>query len=713
VEEKKFSFIDELAHYIFTDKYARHDWVKKRRETWLEAIDRVEGMHLKKYSYLSKEDLNKVKWAFDKVRNKYGIPSMRSVQFGGKAVEVNNERIFNCCVRHIDSLRSFSEVFHLLLSGCGVGAGLSDKFLGRLPNLISPTDKTGMVLNYAIADTIEGWSDSIEVLLSSYFCNTPYSGRKIVFDYSRIRKKGTPLKTSGGRAPSYTSLKRCHQKVKQLLDFIIEEKHQFRMKTINAYDILMHISNAVLSGGIRRSAMCIVFMPEDEDMINAKINFDVIKKGRFEHNEKTDKYEGYVVVNDSVYAGKTKIEVELSKFDYDQLKETSKISWIHIHPQRARSNNSILLLRNKVTLKELQSIIERTRLYGEPAFVFADDEDTLFNPCFEISFIPITAERVCGTQFCNLSSINGAKVRTLKDFLEAVEAVTIIGTLQAGYTHFDYLTPTAKQLTEEESLLGVSITGFFNNAEILLNKDNLAKGAKFAVKVNKEWAKKLGINPASRVTCVKPEGTGSLALGDGDDLPSAGAHGHHDRRFFRLVMANKSDPVYKHFKKHNSHACEESVWSDNKTDDVIYFPIEVKPEAKIKSDLTALSHLDIIKMIQENWVMNGISDTNKKNISHNVSCTVEVDKGEWDKVTKYLFDNRNYFSAVSLLAKSGDRDYEQAPFQRIDGEDREAKWKELVEKWVPVDYTSLVEEEDETALMAEASCAGANCEINI
>lgn len=701
-------YTQELSDFIVTSKYARFDEQKKRREVWSESVDRLLSMHLNKFSYLTNDEKLEIIEAFDAVKSKEVVPSMRSLQFGGKAVEAHNARIFNCCVRHVDSLRSFSEIFYLLLCGCGVGIGLKDKFLKRLPNLVNSEDKTGTVLTYVVEDTIEGWSDSIEALLSCYFKNTAWTGRKIVFDYSKIRKKGAILKTGGGKAPGYKGLKNAHIKIKALLDFIIEEMEQNSLNSVNAYDILMHLSDAVLSGGIRRSACSVIFMKDDEGLLNSKTFFKVVKKGKFELNDKTDKYEGYVVLDDPFYKN-IKIDVEISnKFgDYDKLLNENIISWFYAYPHRARSNNSILLLRNQVTKEEFIEIFERTKQFGEPGFVFADDEDTLFNPCFEISFIPVF-EGVCGVQFCNLSSLNGAKITTREQFFKAAKYATIIGTLQASYTEFPYLSKTAKWLTEEEALLGVSITGLLDNPDILLDENLQLEVSSYMKEINELWAKKIYINPAARIACVKPEGTSSLVL-----QSASGIHPHHGRKYFRRVQCNKIDPVYMHFKKYNPHMCEESIWSANKTDDVISFPIEIPDNAIIKSDLDAKQHLEIIKLTQKNWVKNGKTKYNKKNIDHNVSCTVIVDKDEWSEVIDYLFDNKEYFAAVSFIAKSGDKDFIQAPLENVVTKEDQEKWDNIITNFVKVDYTLLKESNDQTALQAELVCAGGQCEMPI
>jgi ribonucleoside-diphosphate reductase alpha chain len=606
----------------------------------------------------------------------------------------------NCATRHIDSIRAFAESFYLLLCGCGLGIGLSNRFLGRLPDLVDADDKTGIVVVYAITDSIEGWADSVEALLMSYFKNTAYTGRKIVFDYSKIRKKGSALKTGGGKAPGYKGLKQAHQNIKKLLDYIIEECGQHRMKTIDAYDILMHCADAVLSGGIRRSATSVVFELSDEDMMNAKTYFKVDKIRRFSKDEETGNYYGQVIIKKRVY------DVDISEFEYKELKEQGKIGWWKIEPQRRRSNNSVLLLRDKVTEEEFHAIVEKTKQFGEPGFVFANHVSQLFNPCFEIGFIPVTKDGVCGVQFCNLTTQNGGKIDTEEKFRDATKAATIIGTLQAAYTRFPYLSNAARQLTEEEALLGLSITGTMDNPKILLDPVLQQKMAKYAIEENKRWAEKIGINQAARITCVKPEGTSSLVL-----KTASGIHPHHARRYFRRIQCNRLDNVYRFAKKINPHATEESIHSATKTDDVITFPLTVPDTSLIKADLDALKHLDMILSTQKNWVLPGTTEANKKPIEHNVSCTVLVKDDEWKSVMDFLYSNRQFFAAVSLLPVMGDKIYKQAPLEAVSTPEDEEKWKKLVEGWKHIDFTEFLEDDDETQLTAESACSGGACEI--
>lgn len=643
--------LEALSDFTYTAKYARFNETRQRRETWNETVARVERMHLKRYAALSEEDKTKIKWAFDLVREKKVLPSMRSMQFGGKAIEVNNTRLYNCAALHIHNPRSFAEFMFLSLCGTGVGVGLRKKFIDRLPDLVNASDKTGTLLPYVILDSIEGWADSIEILLLSFFRGTPISGRKVEFDYSRIRPEGSPLKTSGGLAPGPWSLKAAHKKIKALLDRIVEEKKQTRLKPIDVYDILMHCADAVISGGIRRSATIALFEPSDTDMMTAKTG-----------------------------------------------------NWREENPQRGRSNNSVLLYRKDLKRKDFETIVANARQFGEPGFVLVDDEDALTNPCAEISMIPVTEDGVCGVQFCNLTTQNGAAIHSLSEWKETATAATIIGTLQAGYTNFKYLGIASQRITEKEALLGVSLTGWMENPAILLNEDNQQIIATLCKRVNKAWAKKIGINPAARITCVKPEGTASCVLGT-----SSGIHPHHARKYFRRVQCNKIDPVYKHFAATNPHMTEESKWSANNTDDVITFPLQLTNGAMTKADLTALKHLEVVRNTQINYVRMGAND--QKRGQHNVSFTCTVKEDEWDKVIDYLYTNRDDFCAVSLLAASGDKDFEQAPMEAVTTEEDEKRFQSLVESYRAVRYTDMVESRDETTLLRENACAGGTCSI--
>lgn len=283
--------------------------------------------------------------------------------------------------------------------------------------------------------------------------------------------------------------------------------------------------------------------------------------------------------------------------------------------------------------------------------------------CVEIGLYPVDPETgETGWEACNLCEINGKKCKTEEDFYIACKAAAIIGTCQAGYSDLTYLGPNSKKILEREALLGVSITGMMDNPDILLNPKIQQKMAKLILAVNEEIAKKIGINPTARATCVKPAGTTSCILGT-----ASGIHPHHAMRYIRRSQGNYLEPPLQHFKKSNPLAVEKSVWSANGTDEVAAFCVEVPKGAKTKNDIDALTLLEYVKLTQENWVMAGTlpERCTQPWLTHNVSNTITVREDEWEAVTNFIYDNRQYFCGVSLLPISGDKDYPQAPFTAI------------------------------------------------
>ena len=711
--------IKALQDYTYYAKYARWNKETKKRETWNEAWDRVIDMHISKFPVIESE----LRWASELGKKKIVLGSQRILQFGGDGVLKHNARAYNCSALHIDRTEAFQQIMYLLLCGTGVGFSVQKHHIDKLPDVKKPT---GKLTEYIIDDSIEGWSDSIGVLISSYMGgpHTEYDGKKIDFNYSKIRKKGSKLSTSSGKAPGPEPLMKAHIKIREILN------KTNRLKTIEVYDIIMHIADSVLSGGVRRSATSCIFSPDDEDMIGAKTG-----------------------------------------------------NWFYENPQRARSNNSAILLRDSTDKSTFESFVKYIKQYGEPGFVFADDLEQVFNPCFEISLYPITTYGKSGVQFCNLCEINGKKIKTKEDWKEAVRAAVILGTVQAAYTDFPYLGKATEDITREEALLGVSMTGIMDSPDILLDPNLQKEMAKYAIEVNKEIAQKIGINPAARVTTVKPAGTTSCILGT-----SSGIHPHHAKRYIRRVQANKMEDVAQHFVKYNPMAVEYSVWSANDTDWVISFCIEVPDGSKTKNQMPALQLLENIKNTQQNWIKYGtnLERCRKNYLIHNVSNTITVKDNEWEDVIDYIYKNRKYFAAVSMLADTGDKDYPQAPFTTIytpqqivkeygDGslfcagliqrasslwsnlwfacdallglknpENPEQEewiksaqkfgnkyfegnlkklsycmkdiynwktWVDLNNEYKDVDYSLLIEEEDNTNPLLESACAGGKCEI--
>ena len=605
------SALQELQNYTFVSKYARWIEDKNRRETWKEAVDRVRNMMHTQYDQFGiSEDID---WAYDMMYKKKVLGSQRALQFGGEPILKRNAKIYNCTSSYCDRLRFFQECFWLLLCGSGTGFSVQKQHVAKLPTLEHDV-KHGEGAKYVIEDSIEGWADALGVLLSSYSSKPieefkQYKNTHVVFDYSNIRSKGSSLSSGVGKAPGFEPLQKGLEKIRALLDRCISND-QKRLRPIDAYDIVMHSSDAVLSGGVRRSASLALFSHDDEEMAKAKTG-----------------------------------------------------NWYIDNPQRARSNNSALLLKDSTTFEEFQTLMESVKEFGEPGFIWSESKEMIFNPCVEIGMWPVDEQTgKSGWQGCNLSTINCSSVEDDEDFFERCKAAAIIGTLQAGFTKLEYLGDISEKIFNREALLGVSLTGIMEKHEIVLSEKVLIKGAKIAVDTNKDMAKKININQAARVTCLKPEGTSSSMLGT-----SSGIHPHHAKRYIRHVQTNVLEAPYQHFKKLNPQACERSVWSANNTDEVIKFPIEVPDGAKLKNQLPAVEMLKVVKDTQKNWVHSGKNRSlcTQEYLSHNVSNTVTVRPEEWDDVTKYIYDNRKYFAGISLIPQSGDKDYPQAPFTTV------------------------------------------------
>jgi ribonucleoside-diphosphate reductase alpha chain len=605
------SALQELQNYTFVSKYARWLEDKNRRETWKEAVERVKNMMHTKYGEFGIAD--EINWAYDIMYKKKVLGSQRALQFGGDPILKRHAKIYNCTSSYCDRLRFFQECFWLLLCGSGTGFSVQKHHVSKLPTL-EHDPETGKARVYKVEDSIEGWANSLGVLLSSYFSKPveefkDWKNTHVVFDFSEIRPKGASLASGVGKAPGYEPLANGLEKIRALLDRCVANQ-QKKLRPIDAYDIVMHSSDAVLSGGVRRSASLALFSPDDEEMAKAKTG-----------------------------------------------------NWYIDNPQRARSNNSALLLKNETTLEEFQTLMESVKEFGEPGFIWSESTEMIFNPCVEIGMWPVDEESgKSGWQGCNLSTINCSSVTDEDDFYERCKAAAIIGTLQAGFTTLEYLGEISQKIFAREALLGVSLTGTMEKHDIVLTEKVLTKGAKIAVDTNKELAKKIGINQAARVTCLKPEGTSSSMLGT-----SSGIHPHHAKRYIRHVQANVLEAPYQHFKKLNPQACEKSSWSANNTDEVIKFPIEVPDGAKLKNQLPAVEMLAVVKETQKNWVQSGKNKSlcTQDYLSHNVSNTVTVKPDEWEEVTKYIYNNRKYFAGISLIPQSGDKDYPQAPFTTV------------------------------------------------
>jgi ribonucleoside-diphosphate reductase alpha chain len=427
------SILSDITVY---NKYAKFNPELQRRETWEEIVTRNRDMHISKFPQL-KDEITK---AYELVYDKKILPSMRSLQFAGKPIEINNTRIYNCAYLPIDDYRSFSETMFLLLSGTGVGFSVQQHHIGELPEIKVPTKHK----RYLVSDSIEGWADAVKILVKAYFTGSPLP----LFDFRDIRPKGARLITAGGKAPGPEPLKECLFQIQKIFD---RKQNGDKLSSLEAHDIVCHIADAVLSGGIRRAALISLFNLDDEDMLTSKFG-----------------------------------------------------SWWEANPQRGRANNSAVILRHKITEEEFFKLWKKIEASGsgEPGLYFSNDKDWGTNPCCEIALRPY--------QFCNLCELNASDVESQEDLNERSRAAALIGTLQASYTDFHYLRDIWRKTTEKDALIGVGQTGI--GSGVVLNY-NLKEAADVAKAENARIADIIGINKAARVTTVKPSGTSSLVLG--------------------------------------------------------------------------------------------------------------------------------------------------------------------------------------------------------
>lgn len=631
-----------LSDFTFKQTYARYLREHGRRENWEEAVSRMMSTHRSFYADKGIEaELEQIEQA---IKEKRILGSQRALQFGGDAILEKHWRIYNCTSSFCDRPRFFAEALWLLLCGSGVGFSIQKHHVASLPAVLN----NELILqahyeSFVIEDSIEGWADALNELVNFFFgIRETYPQ----FDYSLIRKKGSALR-HGGKAPGAFALK----KALQAIEAVFVQSAGRKLSPINCLDIVCYAADCVKSGGVRRAALLAMFSKDDQEMMNAKIG-----------------------------------------------------DWWRHNGQRARANISATIPRGMLAQEDFNKIIESTKQWGEPGFIFTDSTEFCFNPCVEICMSPVLvtkegniveeytldllepsnrAELIkqgyrfeSGWQACNLTEVNASFFSECTEdnkeaFVEAVRLATMLGTLQAGYTQSEYLGTVSKQILEREALLGVSLTGLANSFIFT----EYAKGdeeAKASVKaflvhlasvartVNVDMSCKLGIREASRITCVKPSGTASLVLGC-----APGVHLEHAKRYLRRNQVNNDSPIALAYKKLNPKAVEPYIMSTSKTEDVVAFAIEA-PNALCKADLSAVQFLDMVAMVYETWVRSGTHKPQRlEGAAHNVSNTTIVQDDEWDDVASYIYENQGSFSGLSFLSATGDYDYIQPPFQAV------------------------------------------------
>lgn len=595
-----------MAKAKFYEAYSRYDTPRDRYEEWPDSVSRVMAMHRKKYAHCMTNDLNDL---FEEVEDTYSrqlfLGAQRALQFGGDQLLKHNARLYNCASTWCDRPNVFGGIMYLLLCGSGVGFSVQRQHISKLPPISS---RTLDPLTFVVPDTIEGWSQAIDVLMSSFFTVdarfSEYSGHKVYFDLSEIRPKGAFI-SGGFKAPGSEPLRTALDLIERILKTELSEGHTY-LRPIVAYDVIMYLADAVIAGGVRRSATICMFSKDDEEMITAKTG-----------------------------------------------------DWRVTNPQRGRSNNSCMFKRDEVTFEELAQIMQSVKEVGEPGFIFVDNLDFTLNPCVEIGMLPVTSDGRSGFQMCNLVEINGMHSTSDEAFYYQCKVSSILSTLQAGYTDFGYLADATREIVEREALIGVGITGIMNNPQVLANSDILIKGAAIVKYWNQKVAELIGINQAARTCCIKPSGNASVLLGT-----ASGIHGEHSPLYLRHVQLNRDSEIAKLFLKQNPQMCEDSVYNRER-DITVAFPV-VSPTTSIyKSELLGTKQLDYVKLLQQTWIEAGtnVDLCTDPRLRHNVSNTITVD--DWDEVTRYIFDNRYYLCGVSLLSAAGDRAYPQAPFTEV------------------------------------------------
>jgi len=975
---------EAVGGYIHASKYARHRDELGRREVYEETVARVEAMHLGKFPGLEVE----IRRAFDFVRDKRVLPSMRSMQFSGPAILTNHQRMYNCTFGLVDHLNVFGEAMFLLLSGSGVGYSVHLDHTEKMPPLGFIDARR--IRHHVVGDSIEGWADTLKALVQSYT-----TGEYLEVSYHLVRPAGTPLKTSGGVAPGHVPLKTALERVRRVLD----AAQGRRLRPIESHRIMCHAADAVLSGGVRRSAMIALFSLEDSEMMNCKTGnwfaeepwlanannsvalmrgeakkkqftriFEMTKQwgepgfffsagrdygtnpcvpagtriltregyvpietrvgkptvvwngigwktvtpsvtgrdqpmvrvhlsdgtsldcterhewciamGRWsrdhieERVEASDLEEGDVILRydmpvveggadmphaythgffcadgaeedagrrvaylygakqtliphlETVRVGAPNEDLDRTRVVFPEIPEKfsvpldasarSKIEWLaglfdgdgsivknpkSINIQlpsvnlpflrevrlmlttlgvqakigKAKDEGANLLpdgkggmaeyptqelnrllinatdahklvrlglethrldlsgaklapqrdARRFVTVLRVEPLPMADTVYcfTEPSNHTGTFEGIVTGQCCEIGLYPrLTVDDsirrrmaarsihvsigdvLTGWAFCNLCEINAAKFTSRKDFLEAAQAATLIGTLQAAYTDMPYLGWVSEEIAKRDALLGVGMTGMLDAPQVACNATIQREVAGKIKEWNAEYAARIGIRPAARTTCVKPSGTTSLELG----CVASGHHPHHARRYIRRVIAVELEPVFQAFREKNPHMCVRKP--DGKW--VIEFPVQAPDGAIVKKDLSAIEFLEMVCSTQENWVAAGTaSETHSPKLSHNVSNTATVRPHEWEAVAEYLWQNQEHFSGVSLIASSGDKDYAFAPNEEVLTEADEARWNHLVQHYVPLDYAELRETADGTNLTGEAACVGGACAV--
>jgi len=658
-----------LSDIVVFTKYSR---IKEelgnpqRKMNWVEIVDEYLQMMVRQYPNLEDEIISNGQF----IKNKKVFPSMRALQYSGIPIENNHARMYNCSGIELDNIKVFSEIMFLSLSGCGVGVSLKKRCINKLPPVIQPSSPK----KFRISDSVEGWSDAIRILMYSYFRGNNYP----TFDFSDIRPKGSLIKKLQCQAPGSEKLQWAITKI----DIILKNAIGRQLTDIECLDIVDIIAYSVVSGGIR-SAAIIVFADKDSTIIDAKsvIEFKSHKYLREENGNNV--YE--IITKDGLTH-----EVSISSVSVEDiaLLRYNKIQWYHVYPHRAMSNNSISERYDNITENEFKTVMKKsiTNGTGEPGILFTNEDNVLSNPCGEIVFE--------SESFCNLTTINAYNIESQEDFDIRSKIAAFFGTLQAGFTDFHYIRYSWKEKAEKQALLGVSITGIAGRK--IENLDE-AQAAKCAVEENERIANLIGINPADRVTCIKPEGSTTLVA----EAFGAGVHSAFAEYYTRRIRIQKAQPIAKYLKEVMPDFIEDDLL--DKTKLVLSLPMKSDDNC-ITENESPIELLERNKRYNINWIRNG---HHKGSSYNNVSATVSVDNKDVDEVINWIWENRKDCAGLTLLPKI-DNTYQQTPFEKIDKEQYEYMISMIPED---IDLSKVgVSINKETT--RESACSGGSCEIH-
>ena len=632
----------EYQNYIAISRYAR--WIEKenRRETWSETVERYVSYMQGRYEKLTKKKLDKKerdRWV-DAITTLKVMPSMRALMTAGPALDKDNVAGFNCSYVAIDNVRTFDEIMYILMCGTGVGFSVERQYVDKLPEIAEKFHTTETVIK--VRDSKIGWAKSYRELIAML-----YAGQIPQFDVSLVRPAGAKLKTFGGRASGPDPLR-------DLFKFSIETFQKAsgrKLNSIECHDIVCKIADVVVCGGVRRSALISLSNLSDIRMRDAKT-------GQWWDNNPQRSY-----ANNSVaYTEKPDIGTFMKE-------------WVSHYDSKSGERG----IFNRVASQKMAT--RSGRRDGE--------HDFGTNPCSEIV--------LRNKQFCNLSEVVVRPDDTEKTLKEKVEIATIFGTLQSTLSDFRYLTKQWKDNTEEERLLGVSLTGIMDNFILsggafnqAVLKSMLVNLKDHAIETNKKWAELLGVNQSTAITCVKPSGTVSQLVDS-----ASGIHPRYSPYYLRTVRADKKDPLCDMMIDKGFHA-EDDVMKPNDTK-VIYFPMKSPVESVMRDAKSAIEQLEIWKTYQLYWC------------EHKPSITVYVKEEEWLQVGAWVYENFDVMSGVSFLPHS-DHSYKQAPYQEVD--------KKTYQEWLTktprnINWMDLTkyEKEDTTTSSKELACTAGACEI--